>query len=291
LGGASAQPPVAQGLPRTVMEASSPNVRTVPLMRPEPGHVPAPAAIPIAAPAVPAALAVPLAGPAIPPSAKRSWNARYAFAVAIAAAAVVLLAVLTFTRKPAVQPLAATTGSGSATDSGLPQPAQYTTSPPPSAAESLLDPASANSGSPSSSPSSRPAPRVPLVPAGQTRTPNRTATNAGNAAPVVPRPASERPQPQATSPPSAAQTDELEHQFNQLVARAASVDESLNRMRRQQAALGVGLRGDIVSRHASMQGNLSSAQRAIASGDATRAEKYVTLAAADLDALEQFLGR
>jgi serine/threonine protein kinase len=88
-----------------------------------------------------------------------------------------------------------------------------------------------------------------------------------------------------------AELDQLEQQVDQLSNRAAAVNSSLNRLQQEQAASGFGLRGDIVSRQASMKTNLSRAQDAVERGDAERAKKYVKQAESDVEALERFLGR
>jgi hypothetical protein len=101
------------------------------------------------------------------------------------------------------------------------------------------------------------------------------------------------PPPPAPAPdvPNAAAMDELEHQIDQLTARAAAVNNSLDTMQHQQQASGYGMRGDIVSRQASMKLNLSKAQDAFEHHDAARAERYAALTQSDLQVLEHFLGR
>jgi serine/threonine-protein kinase len=89
----------------------------------------------------------------------------------------------------------------------------------------------------------------------------------------------------------AAELDRLEREIDQLTVRAASVNGSVEGIRRQQEAMGVGLRGDIASHLASMQVNLAKAQDAIGSGDVERAKRYAGLADRDVEALEKFLGR
>ena len=85
--------------------------------------------------------------------------------------------------------------------------------------------------------------------------------------------------------------DQLEHEIDQLTSRAAAVNNSLDTMQAQQQKMGVGMRGDIVSRQASMKLNLSKAQEAFNHGDAGRAQRYADLTQSDLGALEKFLGR
>lgn len=89
----------------------------------------------------------------------------------------------------------------------------------------------------------------------------------------------------------AAELDRLEHEIGQLTARAASVNSSVEGIRRQQEAMGVGLRGDVASHLSGMQVNLAKAQDAIGSGDVERAKRYTGLADRDVEALEKFLGR
>ena len=51
------------------------------------------------------------------------------------------------------------------------------------------------------------------------------------------------------------------------------------------------MRGDMVAKQASMNLNLSKAQEALVHHDAARARQYAGKAAADVEALERFLGR
>ena len=89
----------------------------------------------------------------------------------------------------------------------------------------------------------------------------------------------------------AAELDQIEHDIDQLATRAASVNASLQTLQRQQAASGIGLRGDMVAHQSSMNLNLSKAQEAIAHNDAERAKRFADKVTADLEALEKFLGR
>ncbi len=95
----------------------------------------------------------------------------------------------------------------------------------------------------------------------------------------------------APAPASAAQLDELEHQIDQLSSRAVAVNNSLDIMQEQQHRQGVGMRGDMVTRQASMKNNLAKAQDALQHGDASRAQRYADLTQGDLAVLENFLGR
>lgn len=79
--------------------------------------------------------------------------------------------------------------------------------------------------------------------------------------------------------------------MDQLSSRAAAVNDSLENLRRQQAAQGYGLRGDISSLQEMMKTHLSRAQVALQNRDVKNAQKYSDLAATDVEKLEKFLGR
>ena len=90
---------------------------------------------------------------------------------------------------------------------------------------------------------------------------------------------------------STQEVDELEHRIDQFSARAAAINNSLDRMQKQQAASGYGLRGDMVTAQASMQLNLQKAQSLMEHGDPVKAKKYADVATANAETLEKFLGR
>jgi hypothetical protein len=96
--------------------------------------------------------------------------------------------------------------------------------------------------------------------------------------------------PDPNAPPP-IDLDALEHEIDQLTARAGSVNSGLDGLRAQQARDGLGLRGDIAQRQESMKLNVQKAQDAITRGDGVRAKRYTDLANADVEALEKFLGR
>ena len=96
---------------------------------------------------------------------------------------------------------------------------------------------------------------------------------------------------EAAAAAKAAALDKVEQEIDQLLSRSAAVNGSIDILRQQQAAAGYGLRGDIASRVSSMKMNLARAQEAIARQDEVKAKRYSDLAAADVEALEKFLGR
>ena len=91
--------------------------------------------------------------------------------------------------------------------------------------------------------------------------------------------------------PDPAQLKALDLEADQLSGRASSVVASLDTLQRQQAAQGLGLRGDIVASKQRMETYMSKAQAAIQAKDADGARKYLDLAAAEVEKLEKFLGR
>jgi len=129
--------------------------------------------------------------------------------------------------------------------------------------------------------------------------PRKLAAKNGGPGPAVPAalresdnsaPSSNTAAATAPTAPSPAELDEVEHEVDQLSARSAAVDASLDRLQQQQNSAGYGLRGDIVAKRASMDSNLSKAQNALQQGDIQRAKRYQNLAETDAEALEHFLG-
>jgi len=157
------------------------------------------------------------------------------------------------------------------------------------------------------------APSTPALPAQAspaTTAPPSDAAKQPASGPPAPPPAT--PPLKVHVPPAAAQTappvaavapaadpnaappidlDQLEHEIDQLTARAGAVNSGLDHLRAEQASSGFGLRGDIAQRQESMKLNVQKAQDAIARGDGERAKRYSDLANGDIEALERFLGR
>ena len=95
------------------------------------------------------------------------------------------------------------------------------------------------------------------------------------------------------TPPAdnSAELADVEQQVDQLSARAAAVNDSLDNLRRQQSAQGLGLRGDIASAQERMKIHVGKAQAALESGEVEKARKYAAQAEAEMEELEKFLGR
>jgi serine/threonine-protein kinase len=79
--------------------------------------------------------------------------------------------------------------------------------------------------------------------------------------------------------------------MDQLASRVASVHDSLENLRRQQAAQGLGLRGDIGSAQQRMDTYVGKAQAAMQKEDIRASKKYMELAEPEIEKLEKFLGR
>jgi hypothetical protein len=89
----------------------------------------------------------------------------------------------------------------------------------------------------------------------------------------------------------AAEVAELEKRADQLEARVGAADASLDTMKRQMEAQGLGLRGDIAAARARMDSDLSKASGAMGTQDYVRAKKYLEDGEAQAERIEKFLGR
>jgi len=126
------------------------------------------------------------------------------------------------------------------------------------------------------------------------------ANAAPTAAPVAAQQAPASPAPatamkaQAPAPPPGPDPKvlrELGDQVDQISSRAAAVNGSLEILQKQQAAQGLGLRGDMVASQQRMQIDIAKAQSALQAQDVDNAQKYLDMATAETEQLEHFLGR
>jgi len=121
--------------------------------------------------------------------------------------------------------------------------------------------------------------------------PSEPAASAG-APPLASTPTGQTNAPaNAEDASAAAQIEELQHEADQLNSRALAVSQSLDTLRRQQSAQGLGLRGDIVASEQRMKTDLSVAQSALDKQDPVAAKKYLDYANAETERIEKFLGR
>jgi serine/threonine-protein kinase len=97
-------------------------------------------------------------------------------------------------------------------------------------------------------------------------------------------------QPQNAGP-TAEEIDQAREQKTALDARASAVSASLESLKRQQEADGVGLRRDMAVAYARMNGFLSSAGADLESGNITAARSHMDKADKEISTLESFLGK
>ena len=88
-----------------------------------------------------------------------------------------------------------------------------------------------------------------------------------------------------------AELEEMEKAIDQLQTRVGAVNSSLDRLRREQAGSGFGIRGDMAERQEAMNMNFAKAQNALEHNELARAKRFAALAEANTEALEKFLGR
>ena len=112
-------------------------------------------------------------------------------------------------------------------------------------------------------------------PSGAPAQPNAASTTAANPTPA---------------PADAASLQQVETQLDQVSSRATAVTASLDGLRKQQAAQGLSLRGDMTAAEQRMEANLSKAENALQAHDAAQAKHYMDLAEPDVEKLETFLG-
>jgi eukaryotic-like serine/threonine-protein kinase len=135
----------------------------------------------------------------------------------------------------------------------------------------------------------------------QTRPPAEPAASGSTATQAemqtqVPGSGSERSEPHqriATAPtaPSQEEMDQLNERMIQLGARANGAKASVERLRSEQAASGLGLRQDITSSMSRMEAYMEAADRSTQSGNVSSARKNMDQAEKEIERLEAFCGR
>jgi serine/threonine-protein kinase len=117
-----------------------------------------------------------------------------------------------------------------------------------------------------------------------------SATNAtnGNPKPWRSDAAQTNAQP-APSGPSPEELSKLEDAADKLNIREATVTQSLNTLRQQQAASGYNLRADMAASQERAQVYLAKGNSALKDGDTAKAQKYFDMADIEISKLETFL--
>jgi serine/threonine-protein kinase len=194
------------------------------------------------------------------------------------------------TQAPAqAQPATPTQSSATATQSTEPQPPTAATTPvttlvqaPPSAPPSSQG-AKAVVPRQSNSPAIGQVPVIPPLPT-EARTPPALSPEEQEAA--------KRPDSDARNrKESAAELEKVQEELDLLDSRAGAVRGSLDNLQRQQAAQGLGLRGDMVATRQRMETFLGRTQNRLQRGDAEGARKSLEEAEREVSRLEKFLGR
>ncbi|MGA8367901.1 MAG: hypothetical protein ACLQMT_11245 [Candidatus Acidiferrales bacterium] len=126
-------------------------------------------------------------------------------------------------------------------------------------------------------------------------TPAPVAPVPAPATPAAPAPAAAAPaKPQIASAPPGPDPKVLQglrDQIDQLNGRAAAVDAGLDSLEKQQEAQGYGLRGDMVAGRQRMHADIARAESSLHDKDVDNTQKYLSMAEAETEKLEQFLGR
>jgi len=99
--------------------------------------------------------------------------------------------------------------------------------------------------------------------------------------------------PEVPAPPPGPSAEEIakaEDEADKLNIRAATVQNSIETLRKQQQAAGYNLRADISASQDRMQAYLAKGNAALKAQDMKNAQKYFDLAEGELGKLEKFLG-
>jgi serine/threonine-protein kinase len=249
-----------------------------------------PQATPFAPVVVPGA-AQPVAAP--PPSAHRgAWIALGAFAVlvAVAGAAVGL---------PRLFHTSAKVETVSDQPAKPPSPVSPSpVSPSPVVVAPVVPPAPAPTPAPAPAPTPAPAPayQPPVssspAPGAEDRAETRRAARREYLREALTTRVNERAVNQATNAgPTAEEVDQAREQKIALDARASAVSASVETLKRQQEADGVGLRRDMATAYARMNAYLGEANADLASGNIPAARNHLDKADKEISTLESFLGK
>jgi serine/threonine-protein kinase len=250
--------------------------------------------------------------PPVPEPRKHSNRALYVVIGSLATIAVLVVAAMQLPRffgTRAGAPAAVETAAPApeAQPAQQPEPAAEPQSQPPAmaaepapsapgAAPERLDAAPASTAPARSTPAATasPARRMESAPAAPQR--SAAAAPAVQETPPAPAQPSYQPPPQAQPAVAAAAADErelseLRERLMLLGARVNAAQASLNRLKQEQARMGLGLRGDIAAAAQRMEFYMDEAEGAIKRGDAAAAKRHLENADRETARLEKFLGR
>lgn len=123
----------------------------------------------------------------------------------------------------------------------------------------------------------------------QPTTPTMPAT-AAQSPPVVPAPMPSQQEAQSSGP-TQEEIDKVSEDLMKLHARSDAVRGSLENLKQQQAASGVGLRQDISASASRLDAYLQAADRAVQGGNLASARKNMDRIEEELSKLETFFGK
>lgn len=106
-----------------------------------------------------------------------------------------------------------------------------------------------------------------------------------------PAPQQAAPPVQRTDPAKEKALAEERQRLMLMAARVNAVKSSMANLQRKQAAMGMGMRGDMLAAHQRMEFHLDEGERALKSGDAASAKRSLDAAERELERLEGWLGR
>jgi eukaryotic-like serine/threonine-protein kinase len=95
----------------------------------------------------------------------------------------------------------------------------------------------------------------------------------------------------ANAGPTAEEVDQAHEQMTKLDARASAVSASVESLKHQQEADGVGLRHDMAAAYARMNSYLRAASADLTSGNITAARNHMDMADKEISILESFFGK
>jgi serine/threonine-protein kinase len=96
---------------------------------------------------------------------------------------------------------------------------------------------------------------------------------------------------QAPAGPSPQEIRQAHDRFSDFDARAQSVSAGVQQIRSQQQAMGMDIRGDILTTITRMNNDMRDADRALGQNDIATANSYLERAGQEIEKLEKFLGR
>jgi hypothetical protein len=86
-----------------------------------------------------------------------------------------------------------------------------------------------------------------------------------------------------------AALDELNERQILMATRAAAIGSALDKLEREQSAMGLSLRGDMAAARQLMETRMGQARAAVEAGNTEAAKKYLDQAESQLAKLERFL--